>query len=165
MQLHRAKITGLALLLATQLIASCGWQLRGAQLAAHGIDAIAVDARDSYRDVALALEQRLAPLVAVNSRDSQHTIAIETFTTESRVASVSATIRSAEEQLNMALTFSFKRGDEYLIRSQTLRLERLYRNVESDILGSKNERQQVLAEMRQSLVDQLVRQILALPAA
>lgn len=166
MKAYQAKTAGLTLLLllATQLLGGCGWQLRGSHMALNGIEAIEVNARDSYRAVALDLEKQLVPLVAVNRKDSPHRIDIESYTANSRVATVSATIRSAEEQLNMALTFSFKHGEEYLIRSQTLRLERIYRNVESDILASKNERQLVISEMRQTLVEQLVRQILALPA-
>ena len=147
--------------LALVLLCGCGWQLRGASLQGQGVTAVAIQAEDRHRQLALLLERALTPLVAVNAAANSHTIVVEQFTAASRLATVSATIRSAEEQLNMALTFSFKRGDDYLIRSQTVRLERLYRNVETDILASKNERRQVEREMRQALVEQLVRQIAA----
>jgi outer membrane lipopolysaccharide assembly protein LptE/RlpB len=143
----------------------CGWQLRGAGLEARDIAGITVEASASDRDIALQLARTLAPLVAVNNAAADHTVTIEQFSSQARVATVSAAIRSAEQQLNMALTFSFKRGDDFLIRSQTIALERLYRTIETDILASKNERRLVEHEMRSELVAQLVRQLAALPVA
>ncbi len=153
------------LALLTGSLIGCGWQLRGSALEARNIAGITVAASASDRDIALQLGRALAPLVAVNNAAADHTVAIEQFSSRARVATVSSAIRSAEQQLNLALTFSFKRGDDYLIRSQTIALERLYRTIETDILASKNERRLVEREMRGELVAQLVRQLVALPVA
>lgn len=144
--------------------AGCGWQLRGSGLEARNIEGIAIEARDGDRDIALQLARALAPLVAVDNAGADHRVVIESFTRRERVATVDATIRSAEQQLNMALTFSFKKAHQYLIRSHTLRIERLYRTVETDILASKNEQRLVEREMRSELVAQLIRQLSALPS-
>ena len=154
------RITAIFALAFCLVVSSCGWQLRGAGFDRLEIDGIHIIAEDRYRTIALQLERELSPRVPVNTASADHSLVIETFAVAKRVATVTSAIQVAEQQLNMALTFSFKRGDETLIQSQTVKIERLYRNIEDNILASKNERALVEQEMRQQLIDQLLRQLM-----
>ncbi|MDC0403766.1 LPS assembly lipoprotein LptE [Porticoccaceae bacterium] len=155
------RITAIFALTLCLVVSSCGWQLRGAGLNRLEIAGIRVIAEDRYRTIALQLERELSPRVPVNTASADHSLVIENFAVAKRVATVTSAIKVAEQQLNMALTFSFKRDDQILIQSQTVKIERLYRNLENNILASNNERRLVEHEMRQQLIEQLLRQLMA----
>ena len=151
----------------TLIVSSCGWQLRDTQIIPSSIGSIYVSSSNPNSALITELKRALNTYgvsVASNSAGADYAVVIVDFRQNHRTASLNASARVAEYQLNEDVDF-------YIIDSEgnqitplsTASVERVYEFSEDDILASDNEEKFVRDGMREDIVRQILNRLRIFP--
>ncbi|MCY1438035.1 LPS-assembly lipoprotein LptE [compost metagenome] len=150
----KRSLSGLLLVMLATLLGACGFQLRGTGSNDFALTELDLAARNAYgetvKDVRRMLENsgvRVhggAPyrLVLVNENERQ------------RTASYTSSARSAEYALSSSLDYEIRSGELRLLGDR-LEVQKVYVHDSNNLIGSDQEAQQLRAEIRRELVQQL----------
>jgi len=157
----------LLVVLVAALLAGCGFQLRGTDLRSSVTRAYVEAApRHGYEaPLRLALERAGVELLDVQAEDA---LVVELFDERRsrRSVSVSGSAVAAEFEVLMGVRYGVRDGaGRQLIEPQWLERERVYRADRDNILGSSEERALLEREMRDDLIQQIIRSLDALAGA
>ena len=151
----------------TFLITSCGWQLRDTQIAPSSIGTIYISSTNPSSALITELRRALNTYgvkVASNSLSADYAVVIVDFRQNHRAASLNASARVAEYQLNEDVDFYITgpQGNQITPLS-TASVERVYEFSEDDILASDNEEQFIRNGMREDIARQILNRLRVLP--
>jgi len=155
--LRYATLIGLSLVLS-----ACGFALRGTQQAPVAIDTVVLRG-----DVSSALTRQLREalesvgVTTVIAQSANYVLTIGPEQLNSRTLSVNGRAQAAQYELQMAVEATLERGDTLLLPPEIISVERSYFEDTANIAGSNAERELLQNEMRQELVDRLVRRLAA----
>jgi len=158
------------ILLATTIamLCSCGWQLRDAQVVPSTIGSLHVATQLPNREIVNQLTRALNVYgveVVDSASQADYSVMIIDFRETRRIATLNASARVAEYQLNDDLDFMIAGATgEPLTSLLTASVERSYEIEERDILSSENEERLVKREMREEIVRQILNRLKVLPA-
>lgn len=149
-------LTSLALIGLTSVLSACGFQLRGLGDTNFALKEIDVSARNAYGDTVTQLKQVLEGSgVKVISRAPYHLILASEDVTQ-RSVSYTSSARSAENELTNTLRYEIRGADNLLLLANQVQVRKVYVQDENNLIGSDQEAQQIRAEMRRDLVQQMV---------
>lgn len=149
-------LTSLALIGLASVLSACGFQLRGLGDTNFALKEIDVSARNAYGDTVTQLKQVLEGSgVKVVSRAPYHLILAREDVTQ-RSVSYTSSARSAENELTNTLSYEIRGADNLLLLNSQVQVRKVYVQDENNLIGSDQEAQQVRAEMRRDLVQQMV---------
>ncbi|MBD9517857.1 MULTISPECIES: LPS assembly lipoprotein LptE [unclassified Pseudomonas] len=149
-------LTSLALIGLASVLSACGFQLRGLGDTNFALKEIDVSARNAYGDTVTQLKQVLEGSgVKVVSRAPYHLILAREDVT-SRSVSYTSSARSAENELTNTLSYEIRGTDNLLLLANQVQVRKVYVQDENNLIGSDQEAQQIRAEMRRDLVQQMV---------
>jgi len=149
-------LTSLALIGLTSVLSACGFQLRGLGDTNFALKEIDVSARNAYGDTVTQLKQVLEGSgVKVISRAPYHLILASEDVTQ-RSVSYTSSARSAENELTNTLRYEIRGTDNLLLLANQVQVRKVYVQDENNLIGSDQEAQQIRAEMRRDLVQQMV---------
>jgi LPS-assembly lipoprotein len=148
-------------------LGGCGWQLRDAQVVPQTIGSLHVATQLSDRDIVNELTRALdvyGVKVVDSAAAADYSVVIVDFRQNRRIATLNASARVAEYQLNDDLDFLIADATGApLTALLTASVERSYEIEERDILSSENEERQVRREMREEIVRQILNRLKVLP--
>ncbi|MDH1008098.1 LPS assembly lipoprotein LptE [Pseudomonas nicosulfuronedens] len=149
-------LTSLALIGLASVLSACGFQLRGLGDTNFALKEIDVSARNAYGDTVTQLKQVLEGSgVKVVSRAPYHLILAREDVTQ-RSVSYTSSARSAENELTNTLSYEIRGSDNLLLLANQVQVRKVYVQDENNLIGSDQEAQQIRAEMRRDLVQQMV---------
>ncbi|MBD9504652.1 hypothetical protein IB256_28000 [Pseudomonas sp. PDM17] len=149
-------LTSLALIGLASVLSACGFQLRGLGDTNFALKEIDVSARNAYGDTVTQLKQVLEGSgVKVLSRAPYHLILAREDVTQ-RSVSYTSSARSAENELTNTLSYEIRGTDNLLLLANQVQVRKVYVQDENNLIGSDQEAQQIRAEMRRDLVQQMV---------
>ncbi|MFJ3053405.1 MULTISPECIES: LPS assembly lipoprotein LptE [Pseudomonas nitroreducens/multiresinivorans group] len=149
-------LTSLALIGLASVLSACGFQLRGLGDTNFALKEIDVSARNAYGDTVTQLKQVLEGSgVKVVSRAPYHLILAREDVTQ-RSVSYTSSARSAENELTNTLSYEIRGTDNLLLLANQVQVRKVYVQDENNLIGSDQEAQQIRAEMRRDLVQQMV---------
>lgn len=149
-------LTSLALIGLASVLTACGFQLRGLGDTKFALKEIDVSARNAYGDTVTQLKQVLEGSgVKVVSRAPYHLILAREDVTQ-RSVSYTSSARSAENELTNTLSYEIRGTDNLLLLANQVQVRKVYVQDENNLIGSDQEAQQIRAEMRRDLVQQMV---------
>ncbi|MFS2124586.1 LPS assembly lipoprotein LptE [Pseudomonas sp. Pseusp97] len=149
-------LTSLALIGLTGVLSACGFQLRGLGDTNFALKEIDVSARNAYGETVTQLKQVLEGSgVKVISRAPYHLILAREDVTQ-RSVSYTSSARSAENELTNTLSYEIRGTDNLLLLANQVQVRKVYVQDENNLIGSDQEAQQIRAEMRRDLVQQMV---------
>ncbi|MEP9320790.1 LPS assembly lipoprotein LptE [Pseudomonas sp. LABIM340] len=149
-------LTSLALIGLASVLSACGFQLRGLGDTNFALKEIDVSARNAYGDTVTQLKQVLEGSgVKVVSRAPYHLILAREEVTQ-RSVSYTSSARSAENELTNTLSYEIRGTDNLLLLANQVQVRKVYVQDENNLIGSDQEAQQIRAEMRRDLVQQMV---------
>lgn len=155
----------LLILAATLLLGACGFQLRGTggsnAFALHELD---VRAEDRYGELVRQLRSMLENRGVRVHPGAPYQLILLPEQVDQRTASLTRGARSAEYELIAVLEYQL-RSRQYPLLEGRLETQKIVAQDQNNLIGSEEERQQALAEMRHDLLQQLVRQLRALDPA
>lgn len=149
-------LTSLALIGLASVLSACGFQLRGLGDTNFALKEIDVSARNAYGETVTQLKQVLEGSgVKVVSRAPYHLILAREDVTQ-RSVSYTSSARSAENELTNTLSYEIRGTDDLLLLANQVQVRKVYVQDENNLIGSDQEAQQIRAEMRRDLVQQMV---------
>ncbi|WP_236172438.1 LPS-assembly lipoprotein LptE [Pseudomonas pseudonitroreducens] len=149
-------LTSLALIGLTSVLSACGFQLRGLGDTNFALKEIDVSARNAYGETVTQLKQVLEGSgVKVVSRAPYHLILAREDVTQ-RSVSYTSSARSAENELTNTLSYEIRGTNNLLLLANQVQVRKVYVQDENNLIGSDQEAQQIRAEMRRDLVQQMV---------
>ena len=149
-------LTSLALIGLASVLSACGFQLRGLGDTNCALKEIDVSARNAYGETVTQLKQVLEGSgVKVVSRAPYHLILAREDVTQ-RSVSYTSSARSAENELTNTLSYEIRGTDNLLLLANQVQVRKVYVQDENNLIGSDQEAQQIRAEMRRDLVQQMV---------
>jgi len=143
------------------LLSGCGFQLRHDPEWPEAWQTVRIQTPDPLSQLRLDLEQRLRKRLA--SDDSPDAVVIECSEEQLQreVLSVDDRARVSEYLLRYAVSFEVRRGDEILLPTQRIVLQRDYRFDELQALGAAQEEALITTELRREMVRRILRQLAA----
>lgn len=152
----------LLILTAALLLGACGFQLRGTDGGeAFALRELDLKAEDRYGEAARQLRALLESRgVRVHPGAPYQLVLLEEEVSQ-RTASHSGGVRSAEYELTAALDYQIRSRRHPLLENR-LETQKVVAHDQNNLIGSEQERQQQLTEMRRDLLQQLVRRLQAL---
>lgn len=149
-------LTSLALIGLASVLSACGFQLRGLGDTNFALKEIDVSARNAYGETVTQLKQVLEGSgVKVVSRAPYHLILAREDVTQ-RSVSYTSSARSAENELTNTLSYEIRGTDNLLLLANQVQVRKVYVQDENNLIGSDQEAQQIRAEIRRDLVQQMV---------
>ncbi|MCP1650965.1 LPS assembly lipoprotein LptE [Pseudomonas sp. GD04087] len=149
-------LTSLALIGLASVLSACGFQLRGLGDTNFALKEIDVSARNAYGETVTQLKQVLEGSgVKVVSRAPYHLILAREDVTQ-RSVSYTSSARSAENELTNTLSYEIRGTNNLLLLANQVQVRKVYVQDENNLIGSDQEAQQIRAEMRRDLVQQMV---------
>lgn len=158
----------IALLLTTTMLTACGWHLRGSIALPEDLNSIHLSAEDTHGSLINDMQRALVSnniSVVNNSADANYSIKLLGERSERRAASVGGDALASEYELTMEVDYSIDRGEETLLEKDTARTIRTYDYNRNQVLGSSGEEDIIKAEMRNELIQQIVRRLRFLATA
>ncbi len=147
------------------LLAGCGWHLRGYDDHSAAITALTLTAEDDYsplyRAFRLELERRQVQLDNSQAPFHLHLQNEQVFTKQS---TLSAELHPAEEELVMTIHYQILRRGEADAPEQVIQIVRNYMLNQYRAAANDNEKNILLAQMRQDAIQQLLHQLELLSA-
>lgn len=149
MIIHFNKILGALILL--NILLGCGFHLAGSGELASSLDNTSVQSAASSRDLVLLLERNLKSnqinIVGIDQATALINILFEG--TEKTVLTLDSEGKAREFELILTVSFDVKKPDNsYLLREQSIRLNRDFVFDKNNLLGANEEEQQLFSEMR-----------------
>lgn len=155
----------LLILAAALLLGACGFQLRGMgggeSFALRELD---LNAEDRYGEAARQLRALLESRGVRVHPGAPYQLVLLEEEVDQRTASFTSGARSAEYELTAALDYQLRSRRHPLLENR-LETQKVVAHDQNNLIGSEQERQQQLTEMRRDLLQQLVRRLQALTPA
>lgn len=143
-------VAGLALLLS-----ACGFQLRGTGDTSFALDELNLEARDSYGETAMQLEELLKDNGVRVYPGARYTLDLVREQSRQRTASYTTSARSAEYELTSGLDYEFRGPQNTVLLQDSVEVRKVYVHDSSNLIGSDQEAGQLRQEMRRELLQQL----------
>lgn len=144
------------------LLSSCGFSLRSSEqmtLPAVSMQLQSVQSNSAFEQEARLALQKAGVQVVAGETDFVLHIGEEQINT--RTVSVNGRARAAQYEVQLAIEVGLAQGEAVLFGPEVLATERTYFEDIANIAGSNEEMELLLTEMRQALVDQLLRRLRA----
>lgn len=147
------------------LLTGCGWHLRGYDSSSTTISALVLTADDDYsplyRAFRLELERRQ---VRLDNGQAQFHLHLQNEQVFARQTTLSAELHPAEEELVMTVHYQILRRGEADAPEQTIQVVRNYMLNQYRAAANDNEKNVLLAQMRQEAIQQVLHQLELLSA-
>ena len=149
--------------LATSLVSACGWHLRGSTSMPLDINSVYVTAEDSYGSLVSSLKQSLASNqveAVAEASAAQYRIILSNEKQDRRTVSVGNDALAAEYELSLSVDYVIENAaGEIISPKATASSFRAY-DFDRDAVVAKNEEERlILAEMRNNVVQQILRRL------
>lgn len=144
------------------LVSSCGFTLRNNEQTT--LPAVRMRIESTQSNSAFEQESRKAledAGVQIIQGDADYILSIGEELINRRTLSMNGRARAAQYEVQLAIEVSLSQSDKFLLGPETLTTERTYFEDTANISGSTEEMELLLTEMRQTLVDQLLRRLQA----
>jgi len=151
----------LILLIATLLITSCGFQLRGNAEVPTAMRELALQMPAGRSALRLELSRTLRSNGIELAAAAPYSLQILKEKQGRRVASLDERVKADEYELRTEVHFQVTQGDKFLIAPTTVRTERVY-TYDADAITAENEQEALLRrEMQQDISRQILRLYIA----
>ncbi|NIB40131.1 hypothetical protein HBA55_11065 [Pseudomaricurvus alkylphenolicus] len=159
----------LLLVLSLSLLTGCGWHLRGSVEMPEGVSAIYVTADNSHGALASGLKKALVAyrIEASDTMDNaQYRIHLSNEQSRRRTASVGNNALAAEYELNMSVDYRIEDATgKVLVPRATAEAQRVYDFDRDAVVAKAQEEKLIDAEMRNQLIQQILRRLRFLSSA
>lgn len=149
--------------IATTMVSACGWHLRGSSSIPLDISSVYVTAEDSYGSLVSTLKQSLASnqvANAENSSDAQYTVILSNEQHDRRTVSVGNDALAAEYELSLSVDYVIQDGEgKTLSTKSTASSLRAYDFDRNAVVAKSEEERLILSEMRNNVVQQILRRL------
>ncbi|MCB1616399.1 MAG: hypothetical protein KDI30_10335 [Pseudomonadales bacterium] len=154
------------LLLTCALLAACGWHLKGQHINPPIPHKIYLTSFDSYGETHLLLKKTLQRQNALSPTlaDSDYHLEILNEDIETNTLSISDINNASEYEIVLSINYQINPKNGELARKQNLKTGRHYQFNRNRVVAKEREQKKLLEEMRNDLINQLVRQLGYLPA-
>lgn len=147
------------------LLGACGFQLRGTgDGEAFALRELDLRAEDRYGDASRQLRTLLENRGVRVHPGAPYQLVLLEERVDQRTASFTSGARSAEYELTAALDYQIRSRQHPLLENR-LETQKVVAHDQNNLIGSEQERQQQLEEMRRDLLQQLVRRLQVLSPA
>lgn len=148
-------------LLALLLLNACGFTLRGTDSATfpQQLQQIQLNYADNNTIGRLLRDRLQASGLELLERNAEYVLSINEERSRERIVSVNRNVRAGEYELTLITSWQLRNGPEILIDSGPLSLFRIYEADPDNPAAKTSEAELILAEMRQDLVSQIIRQL------
>ena len=151
----------LILLIATLLITSCGFQLRGNAEVPTAMRELALQMPAGRSALRLELSRTLRSNGIELAAAAPYSLQILKEKQGRRVASLDERVKADEYELRTEVRFQVTQGDKFLIAPTAVRTERVY-SYDADAITAENEQEALLRrEMQQDISRQILRLYIA----
>ncbi len=151
----------LILLIATLLLSSCGFQLRGSADVPPELRALALQMPAGRSALRLELSRTLRSNGIELATAAPYTLEILDEKQGRRVASLNESVKVDEYELRTEVRFQITQGERFLIAPTAVRTERVY-TYNADAITAKNAQEALLRrEMQQDISRQILRLYIA----
>ncbi len=151
----------LILLLATLLLSSCGFQLRGSAEVPQEMRELALEMPAGRSALRLELSRTLRSNGIQLVAAAPYNLQILEEKQGRRVASLDESVKADEYELRTEVRFQVTQGERFLIAPTAVRTERVY-TYDSDAITAKNAQEALLRrEMQQDISRQILRLYIA----
>lgn len=138
------------------LLSACGFQLRGTETGGFALHELGVSGRNAYGEnvklVTQALEQRGVKV----SNNAPYKLVLATEQLDRRGASYTGGARVAEYELTMQLGYEIVGQGNLPLLSSSIDVQSYYQQDSNNLVGSSQEEQSLIAQLRREAVAQLV---------
>ena len=151
--MHYCRALVLILLILSGMLTGCGFRLAGSSNgdAARGIESISLHGPASSRELMQFTRNFLesSKIHIASAEQASARLGILSEGTDKEVLSLDSDGKAREYDLVLNITFDVKRSDEsYLLSEQSISLNRAFVFDKRDVLGSAEEEQKLIDEMR-----------------
>lgn len=141
------------------LLSACGFQLRGTGSTDFALKELNLQARDSYGETVKQVEQVLRDNGVRVHPGATYTLDLTREQNSQRTASYTSSARSAEFELSSSLDYEFRGPQNLRLLEDRVEVQKTYVHDSNNLVGSGQEGEQLRAEIRRELVQQLVMRI------
>ncbi len=158
--------TTISLILLCGLLSACGFSLRGTESLALNPEIEQLSIKDEGNNSALGqlLTQRLQvyglDLLEPGKASLRLTLGAEQV--KERVVSINRNARAGEFEMTLITSIELSKDADVLISREVLALEEIYEADPANLAAKANEAELIKTEMRQELVEQILRRLQAL---
>ena len=144
------------------LLNGCGFQLRGIALVPASLQPVAIvdetDDRDLKRTILETLEQNHIQIS--DNPGAQSILTLKQLSLQENIVSVSSGVGARQYQLNLSVKYQWLLLSNHTINpQQNVQLARQYTQNTNRILGSSDEKEQLILEMKQEIAIILINQM------
>jgi LPS-assembly lipoprotein len=162
----RPRLTPTLLLVATLLLAGCGFRLQGSAALPEGLDQVYVAARDELSAFSVELFrglERAGARRAASTGEADAVVRITVDRTGRRVLSVSARNTPQEFEIFYEIEYSIDAGGQQVVPPQRLTLTRNFSFDDRQLLAKDREQEILQDAMAHDLAGLVLRRLEALP--
>lgn len=147
------------------ITSSCGYSLRNSDVLSSKFTSVQLSIQQPNSEFARLLNRSLQVASVTTTAGELDTstdtpiLAISNEASESRPITVNPRARAAQYELRLSVIIALMLGDEMLIDTETLFVERIYFEDIENISGNQEEIEIITTEMRRELVNQLMRRL------
>jgi LPS-assembly lipoprotein len=144
------------------LLSSCGFTLRGteSQLLSSQIQQIELNYSTNGNELTQILRRRLmASGIEITDNSSTYILTLGNEQNIERVVSVNRNARAGEYELTLFSSFQLENAGETVIALEPISIEQIYEADPGNAAAKTNEAELVLDELRQALVEQIIRRL------
>ncbi len=149
--------------IAATMVSACGWHLRGHSSTPLDINSVYITAEDSYGPLVSSLKQSLASVQvadAEKSSDAQYTITLSNEQLDRRTVSVGNDALAAEYELTLSVDYAIQdREGNILSKKSTASSLRAYDFDRNAVVAKNEEERLIISEMRNNVVQQILRRL------
>ena len=152
----------LPIILTLLLLSACGFTLQGSgtQALSNNIQQIELAFNNSSNQLGQILRRRLtASGVEVVENSSTYKLTLGDEQNLERIVSVNRNVRAGEYELTLISSFQLDNNGESIIASEIIALDQIYEADPTSAAAKTNEAELVLTELRQALVEQILRRL------
>ncbi|MGB4246279.1 MAG: LPS assembly lipoprotein LptE [Pseudohongiellaceae bacterium] len=153
-----------AILCLSLILVGCGFTLRGTEQASLPITTVQLVSAQQNSAFMQQLRDALAAADVSTSAENEqasYVLSVGEEQASTRTASVNSRARAAQYDLQLTIVVQLDRAGTTLFGPEALAVQRSYYEDIANIAGSNEEMELVRTEMRQELVDQLLRRLRA----
>lgn len=153
-----------AILCLSLILVGCGFTLRGTEQASLPITTVQLVSAQQNSAFMQQLRDALAAAdvsTSAENKQASYILSVGEEQASTRTASVNSRARAAQYDLQLTIVVQLDRAGTTLFGPEALAVQRSYYEDIANIAGSNEEMELVRTEMRQELVDQLLRRLRA----
>ena len=163
MDLRNSVIRFITLLGVLLIVTGCGFHLRNSSAFELAVESMSVSSANAYSDFSREVERLVESRdIALVPSGADYSVRIISENTSRRPVSTTADISVADYELRLEIQFSVSDDEgQSVIKPTTISTERIYSFDRTSLVGSSEEEQILIAEMRRDLAAQLLRRFSA----